>query len=330
MNWKNKKVLVCGGAGMIGSSLSRELLKRGANITIADDLSSGSIKNIRDIRKGVDFQKVDLRVAELCSRITKDKDAVFQYAARMGGIGFITTHLADIMYDNALINLNVLEASRRNEVPLYFFSSSACVYPNYKQTEVNVVPLKESDVMPADPNEPYGFEKLFSELLCASYQHDYGMNIRIARFHNIYGAVYTAFDKEKGKAPCHIIMKAIKHPNPPFTLWGKGDATRSYCYIDDCTEMVLRLVESDCPHPINVGSDRLISVDDLATLVIKISGKSIIPLHDLSMPEGVKGRNADLTLCEEVLKWRPQISLEDGMKRTYLWAVEHYDELENI
>jgi len=328
IDWGHKKVLVCGGAGMIGSHMSRRLLELGAEVTVADDLSSGSKKNIDHLY--VDFQEVDLRDREVCNKLTRHKDAVFQYAARMGGIGFITSHFADVMYDNAIINLNVLEAARKCEVPNYFFSSSACVYPNYKQTEAEVVPLKESDALPADPNEPYGWEKFFTEKLIESYQHDYGMSVRVARFHNIYGSVFTAFDSEKGKAPCHLIMKAIKHPNPPFVLWGKGDATRSYCHIDDCTEGVLRLMDSDHQLPINIGSDRLISVDDLAKIIIDISGKNVTLEHDLSRPEGVKGRNADLTLVEQVLKWRPKVELEEGLREVYRWAEDHYDELENI
>jgi nucleoside-diphosphate-sugar epimerase len=142
--------------------------------------------------------------------------------------------------------------------------------------------------------------------------------------------MFTCFDKEKGKAPCHLLLKAIKHPNPPFDIWGKGDATRSFLYVDDCIEAILRLMDSDYKQPINIGSDRLISVDELANVIIKISGKDIVPTHDLSKPEGVKGRNADLTLVKQVLKWQPKISLEEGLKRTYEWAVNHYSELEGI
>ena len=328
INWEHKKVLIAGGAGMIGSHMSRRLLELGADVTVADNLSSGSKKNVETLY--VDFKEVDLRDADVCEKLVRGKDVIFQYAARMGGIGFITTHFADVMYDNAMINLNVLEAARKHGVPNYFFASSACIYPNYKQNEPNVPALKESDAMPADPNEPYGWEKFFTEKLVESYQHDYGRNIRVARFHNIYGACFTAFDKEKAKAPCHLILKAIEHPNPPFVLWGDGKATRSFLYIDDCTEGVLRLMDSDYQLPINIGSDRLISVDDLAGIIIKISGKSITPKHDLTKPQGVRGRNADLTLVRKVLDWEPKVSLEEGLEKTYRWAEEHYEELEGI
>ena len=328
IDWKHKKVLVCGGAGMIGSYMSLELLRRGAKVVMADNLSSGSKKNIEKLY--ADFEEVDLRDRKVCEMLTEGKDAIFQFAADMGGIGYITAIGAQIMHNSAMINLNMLEAARKHEVPNYFYSSSACIYPEYLQKGTEVIPLKESDALPAEPDQFYGWEKLFTEKLVEAHQKDYGMNIRMARFHNIYGSVFTAFDKQKGKAPCHLIMKAIKHPNPPFELWGDGKATRSYLYIDDCIEAVLRLMDSDYEQPINIGSDRLISVDDLATLIINISGKDIVPKHDLSKPQGVRGRNADLTLVEQVLKWRPKVELEEGLKEVYEWAEKHYDELEGI
>jgi len=328
VNWEHKKVLVCGGAGLIGSHMSRKLLELGAEVTIADNLSSGSEKNVEGLY--ADFQKVDLRAFQACMVMSQGKDAIFQFAADMGGIGYITAIGADIMHNSAMINLNMLEAARRYEISNYFYSSSACVYPEYLQLESEVIPLKEVDAIPAQPDQFYGWEKLFAEKLVEAYQKDYGMNIRMARFHNVYGSVFTAFDKQKGKAPCHLIMKAIKHPNPPFGLWGDGKATRSYLHIDDCIEAVLHLMDSNYEGAINIGSDRLISVDELAALVIEISGKSIAPSHDLSKPQGVRGRNADLTLVEQVLGWKPKVTLEGGLKGVYVWAEEHYNELENI
>ena len=330
LDWKDKKVLVCGGAGMIGSHLARELVKRGASVTVVDNLSSGSKQNIADIRNGMKFIEADLRDSAICKMVTAKQDVAFQLAAKMGGIGFITSHFADVMHDNALINISMLEAARLNEVPNYFYSSSACVYPNYKQTKAKVAGLKEEEAMPADPNEPYGWEKLFTEQLASSYQKDYGMNIRVARFHNVYGTAMTAFDKLKAKAPCHLIIKAIRHPNPLFEIWGDGKATRSFLYIDDCIEGVLRLEESDFGEPINIGSDRLIAINDLASLIIQISGKTIHPRHDLSKPVGVRGRNSDNTLIRQVLGWETKVSLEDGLERVYRWAEQHFAELENI
>jgi nucleoside-diphosphate-sugar epimerase len=328
--WHDKKVLVAGGAGLIGSHLVRTLLGKGARVCVADNLSGGSLKNIKDIQDKVDVQVVDLREEGICKKLTKDTDYVFQLAANMGGIGYITSVGADIMRDNILINANMLQASLENKVEGYFYSSSACVYPEYLQKDMEVTPLKEEDAIPADPDQFYGWEKILAEKLCEAYQKDYGMNIRIARFHNVFGEVYTAFDKQKGKAPCHLILKALKYPEQDFVIWGDGKQTRSFLYIDDCLEGVLKLMESDYTKPVNIGSDRLVTIDELAKIIIKISGKEISIKHDLSKPQGVRGRNADLTLAKSVLGWEPKISLEEGLRRTYQWTEERIMELENI
>jgi nucleoside-diphosphate-sugar epimerase len=310
--------------------VARTLLGKGAKVCVADNLSSGSLKNIEDIQDKADVQVVDLREEGNCRKLTKDIDYVFQLAANMGGIGYITSVGADIMRDNILINANMLQASLENKVKEYFYSSSACVYPEYLQKDAEVTPLKEEDAIPADPDQFYGWEKILAEKLCEAYQKDYGMNIRIARFHNVYGEVYTAFDKQKGKAPCHLILKVLRYPEQDFVLWGDGKQTRSFLYIDDCVEGVLKLMESDYTKPVNIGSDRLVTIEELAKIVIKISGKEITIKHDLSKPQGVRGRNADLTLVKRVLGWEPKISLEEGMRRTYQWATERMAELENI
>jgi len=328
--WHDKKVLVAGGAGLIGSHLARTLLGKGARVCVADNLFSGSLKNIEAIQDKVDVQVVDLREEGICRKLTKDTDYVFQLAANMGGIGYITSVGADIMRDNTLINTNMLQASLENKVKEYFYSSSACVYPEYLQKGADVTPLREEDAIPADPDQFYGWEKILAEKLCEAYQKDYGMNIRIARFHNVFGEVYTAFDKQKGKAPCHLILKALRYPEQDFVIWGDGKQTRSFLYIDDCIEGVLKLVESDYTKPVNIGSDRLVTIDELAKIVIKISGKEITIKHDLTKPQGVRGRNADLTLVRSVLGWEPKISLEEGLRRTYQWAMERITELENI
>jgi GDP-D-mannose 3',5'-epimerase len=330
MNWHGKKVLVDGGAGLIGSHLARTLISKGAEVCVADNLSSGSIKNIEDIKNKVEFISADLREAENCKKLARGKDYIFQLAANMGGIGYITAIGADIMHDNILINTNMLQAALESKVQGYFYSSSACVYPEYKQKDAAVTPLREDDAFPAEPDQFYGWEKLATEKLCEAYQKDYGMNIRIARFHNVYGGVYTAFDKDKGKAPCHIIMKTFRYPEQEFVIWGDGKQTRSFLYIDDCIEGVLKLMESNYLKPVNIGSDRLVTIDELAQIVIKISGKNIAVKHDLSKPQGVRGRNADITLVKKVLGWQPQVSLEEGLRRTYKWAKERINELENI
>jgi nucleoside-diphosphate-sugar epimerase len=297
---------------------------------VSDDLSSGSLKNLKGIEKDVEFHRADLRYEYDCNIMTKGKDAVFGFAADMGGIFTISKYQSRIIFNNTKINLNMLSFIKQNEVPIYFNASSACAYNVLLQAEAKNIALKESDAYPALPNEPYGWEKLYTEQLCQSLQRDYGINIRIARFHNVYSGVFTAFDKERGKAPCHLILKAIKHPNPPFTIWGTGEATRSFLYVDDCIEAVLLLMDSDFDQPINIGSDRCVTVNEFADLIIKISGKKIEPLHDLTMPVGVMGRNSDNTLIKKVLNWEPKISLEEGLKRTYDWAIENYNELEGI
>jgi len=330
ITWDKKRVLVAGGAGLIGSHLARTLVNKGAKVCVADNLSSGSLKNIEDIKNKVEFVSADLRNEANCVRLTKGMDFIFQLAANMGGIGYITAVGADIMRDNILINVNMLQASLKNKVKEYFYSSSACVYPEYRQKDADVVPLKESDATPADPDQFYGWEKLATEKMCEAYQKDYGMNIRMARFHNVYGEVYTAFDKDKGKAPCHIIMKALRYPGEEFVIWGDGKQTRSFLYIDDCVEGVLKLMESNYPKPVNIGSDRLVTIDELARIVIDISGKKITVKHDLSRPQGVRGRNADITLVKKEVGWEPKVSLKEGLKRTYDWAKARMDELLNV
>jgi nucleoside-diphosphate-sugar epimerase len=306
------------------------LANKGARVYVADNLSSGSLKNIEDVKNKIEFKPSDLRKEGNCAKLTKGMDYIFQLAANMGGIGYITAVGADIMRDNILINVNMLQASLENKVKAYFYSSSACVYPEYRQKDASVTPLKESDAIPADPDQFYGWEKLATEKMCEAYQKDYGMNIRMARFHNVYGEVYTAFDKDKGKAPCHIIMKALRYPEQNFVIWGDGKQTRSFLYIDDCVAGVLKLMESDYLKPVNIGSDRLVTIDELSQIIIKISGKKITIEHDLSKPQGVRGRNADITLVKKEVGWEPKVSLEEGLKRTYDWAKVRMNELVNI
>jgi len=311
-----ERILVTGGGGFIGSHIARHLYSKGHFVRVAD------IKYDDYIQQEYYSEKLllDLRILDNCLKATEGIDMVYNFAANMGGIGFITSVFADVMRDNVLINTHMLEAAIRNKVKRYFFSSSACVYPNFKQTVPDVVGLKEEDAYPADPNEAYGWEKLFTEEMMKSYQIDYGLNIRMARYHNIYGPEGT-YKGGKEKFPAALCRKVAEASNPgEITLWGDGTATRSYCYIDDCVRGTVMLMESDYDKPINIGSDRLISVDDLADMVIKISTKRITTEHDLSAPEGVKGRNADLTLVKKVLGWEPQVSLEEGMEKTYRWV----------
>ena len=310
-----ERILITGGGGFIGSHLARYLYSQGHFVRVVD------IKFDDYIEEEYCSQRLqlDMRLFENCLKATEEVDKVYNLAANMGGIGFITSVFADVMHDNVLINTYMLEAAVRNKVKRFFFSSSACVYPNYKQTKSDVEGLREDDVYPADPNEAYGWEKLFTEEMVKAYQKDRGLDVRIVRYHNIYGPEGT-YKGGKEKAPAALCRKVAEASNlGVITIWGDGTATRSFCYIDDCVKGTVMLMESDYDKPLNIGSDRLVSVDELADIIIKISGKKMTKTYDLSAPEGVKGRNADLTLVKKVLGWEPEISLEEGMAKTYRW-----------
>lgn len=323
--WRGARCLVTGCLGLIGSHLTRRLVSEGAIVTGVDNNSSGDRRNLEDVAGKVRLIEADLRDKEAVLRITRDQDYVFHLAANMGGIGYISRVGAAIMSDNLLMNINMLEASVASRVKRFFYSSSACVYPVGRQTVPDTAPLKEDDAIPADPNEFYGWEKLVTEKMCEAYNRDYGLEVRIARFHNVFGEAYNAFDPERGKAPGHLIRKAILYPKERFVVWGDGKQTRSFLYVEDCVEGILRLMESDYAGPVNIGSDRAVTIEELARIIIEISGKDIKIEYDPTKPQGVRGRNADLTLARRVLGWSPRIPLEEGLRRTYLWAKERYE-----
>jgi nucleoside-diphosphate-sugar epimerase len=246
-------------------------------------------------------------------------DEVYQLAADMGGIGYITSNHAVVFRNNALINLHMLEAARNIRVKKYLFTSSACIYPQYLQNKPDVRPLKEEDAYPADAEPGYGWEKLFTELACRYYMKDYGLKTYAVRFHNIFGPLGT-YEGGREKSPAAICRKiALAKQEDEIDIWGDGLQTRSYCYIDDCVEGIYRLMQSEYHDPINLGQDRLITINELVDMIAKISGKKITKRHDLAKPQGVRGRNADITLIKKVLGWEPRISLEDGLEKTYKW-----------
>lgn len=308
--------MVTGSVGFIGSHLVNYLKTKGHWVRGVD------IKGKKECylnTKEDEYLQLDLRLYKNAVKVLEDIDYVFNLAADMGGIGYITEYNASIMRNNSLINLNMLEAARHEGVRRYFFSSSACTYNRNLQMEPDSPPLKESDVLPAHPDSAYGWEKLYAELLCKGYEHDYGLPVRIARFHNIYGTHCTYKDGQE-KFPAAVCRKVAEAPEDGrIVLWGDGKQRRSYLWVDDCCEAFYKLIQSDFSEPVNIGTDRSIGVDELAHMVMQISGKDLAIDHDLTKPQGVRGRNADLNLVKQTLNWEPTVSLEEGMEQLYTW-----------
>jgi GDP-D-mannose 3',5'-epimerase len=310
----HRKALVTGAGGFIGHHMVRYLVDKGYWVRGADtkypDYSPSDSH---------DFQLLDLRRFEDCLIAVRGVDEVYHLAADMGGIGYITAFHAAVARNNVLIESNMLEGARLNEVERFFYSSSACVYPAHLQNDPNVSALKEADAYPADAEPGYGWEKLYGELLCRYFLQDYGLQTRVARFHNIYGPEGT-YDGGREKAPAAIARKiAMARDGEEIEVWGDGKQTRSFTYIDDCVEGIYRIAQSDYPEPLNLGSDELISINELVDLVASIAGKEVVKRHDLTKPQGVRGRNSDNTKAREELGWEPSIPLRQGLAETYSW-----------
>ncbi len=311
-----QKALVCGSGGFIGSHLVKKLKQqdywvRGVDLkytefsdTLADDFAIG-----------------DLRNPQICRYVVDESfDEVYQLAADMGGAGFVFTgdNDADIMHNSALINLNMLEACYKRNVRKIFYSSSACIYPEYNQQDPHNPKTDENTAYPANPDSEYGWEKLFSERLYLAFHRNYGMEVRIARFHNIFGPE-GSWNDGREKAPAALCRKVAEASNGgEIEIWGDGKQTRSFLYIDECLEGIKRLVESDFHHPINIGSEEMVTIDQLARIIMDIAGKRLTIKH-MPGPLGVRGRNSDNKLINKMLGWSPSMSLREGLEKTYPW-----------
>ncbi len=308
------RITVTGAGGFIGHHLVKYLVEKGYWVRGVDAKLPEYEASYAD-----EFELLDLRRYDNCLLATRGVTEVYHLAADMGGIGYITSNHADIARNDTMINVHMLEAARLNGAQRLLFSSSACVYPQHLQKSPDVKPLSEDDAWPADPEEGYGLEKLFMEKMCQYYAEDYGLETRVVRFHNVYGPLGT-YDGGKEKAPAAISRKVASLPNGgTIDVWGDGEQTRSFMYVGDCVEGIYRLMRSDYGKPLNLGSDELVTVNELVDLVCEIAEKRLTKRHDLTKPQGVRGRNSDNRRIREVLGWEPQITLRQGLRDTYHW-----------
>lgn len=311
-----KKALVCGAGGFIGGHLVRRLKDEGYWVRGVDLKHHEHAPTAAD-----DFIIGDLRDQNVCKQITDCAfDEVYQLAADMGGAGYIFTgeHDADVMHNSATINLNMLHRVQQTGVGKIFYSSSACIYPAYNQVDPDNPNCSEESAYPAAPDSEYGWEKLFSERLYASFNRNYGIEVRVARFHNIFGILGT-WNGGKEKAPAAVCRKVAESPDGgTIEIWGDGLQTRSFLYIDECLEGIRRLVQSDFMGPVNIGSDEMVTINGLAEMAMEIAGKKLSLKH-IPGPLGVRGRNSDNHLIYQKLGWRPSRPLQEGMEKTYRW-----------
>jgi nucleoside-diphosphate-sugar epimerase len=314
-----KTALVLGAGGFIGSHMVDRLKSEGYWVRGVDLKMPVYADTTAD-----DFIVGDLRSSQICRQAVDRKfDEIYQFAADMGGAGFVFTgeNDADIMHNSALVNLNILDACVKRNCKRIFYSSSACMYPEHNQMDPNNPNCEESSAYPANPDSEYGWEKLFSERLFLAYQRNYGLDIRVARYHNIFGPLGT-WDGGREKAPAALCRKiSLVNDGGIIDVWGDGSQTRSFLYIDECIEGTLRLMRSDCTIPVNIGSDEMISINDLVSLVASIAGKKV-NINNISGPVGVQGRNSDNRLIFSELNWKPSMLLGDGISSTYKWIDE--------
>ena len=315
---KDDMIVVTGGGGFIGGHLVSRLHEEGYRKLRAVDIKP--LDDWYQVIDGVENVRADLKSLDACNKAARGARYVFNLAADMGGMGFIETHKADCML-SVLISTNMLIAARDQRAERLFYSSSACVYAAEKQTDANVVALKEADAYPAMPEDGYGWEKLFSERMCRHFMEDFGLQTRVARYHNVYGP-HGTYDGGREKAPaaiCRKVIRAILDGSREIEIWGDGEQTRSFMYIDDCLNGTRRLMSSDVREPLNVGSDELVTINQLVDIVEQIAGVRLKRRYKLDAPKGVRGRNSDNTLIKAKLGWAPSISLREGMESTYRW-----------
>lgn len=318
-----KKVLVTGGAGFIGSHLVDELLQKGAEVRVVDDLSRGSLRNIEHCRERIEFVKGDLTYRKTAIEVTEDCDVCFHLAAVVGGVEYMTTHPAEI-YKTMLINYNVIDACRKKDVDRFLYTSSACTYPVNLQVDETQPPLREDDVLKfgAMPDSDYGWVKLLGEIQCQAYHEAYGLKTIIVRPFNPYGP-RECFDPEHSHVIPALIRKAVLRENP-FYVWGDGGQTRAFTYITDLVEgMILAIENAPYADPINLSESNYVSVRDLAELILKLTGYDALIIWDKTKPQGVRTRKSDMTKAYRILGWRPKVCLEEGLKKTIDWFVKN-------
>ncbi len=318
MKLKNAKVVVCGAGGFIGGHLVKSLLDNGANVIRAVDVKP--IDEWYQTSAGVTNLVLDLKDKDSCMMAAQGAEVVFQLAADMGGMGFIENNKALCML-SVLTNTHMLMAAREKGVERFFYSSSACVYNGEKQKNPNVIALKEEDAYPALPEDGYGWEKLFSERMCRHFEEDFGLQCRVARYHNVYGPLGTwTGGREKAPAAiCRKVIEAKASGNHQIEIWGDGKQTRSFMYIDDCTLGTQAILQSEIHEPINLGSSELVTINQLVDMAEEIASVKLERIYNLNAPKGVNGRNSDNTKIKQYLGWEPSIRLKEGLAKTYEW-----------